>query len=251
MSTSGSTPPSRPASVAGSRAGAAKPPSKSAPPRPKVTKSPLDRPVDAGTPAGSVIAGAPGADTPNDVGGALPSSAGTGRGTVGVVRDGAGAVGRAVKLGSGRGARVGGSAARGSVSALGKMFAIGGPAPAASTREPFAGVTLKLPLVSGSVRLPGPGAVASVGPVRVTLPTGTLYYGGLAALVVGGGLELPVAAGAALAGAMFGRRWLRGPVPEVSVYDTKPGGAPAGTAVSASEKGASGVTEVTLQGDAS
>jgi hypothetical protein len=87
-----------------------------------------------------------------------------------------------------------------------------------------AGLTVKVPFASASVRLPGPGAVASVGPVRVTLPTGALYYGGLAALVVGGAMELPMAAGAALAGAVLGRRWLRGAVPEISVFDSAPHG---------------------------
>jgi hypothetical protein len=47
--------------------------------------------------------------------------------------------------------------------------------------------------------------------------------------VIGGSLELPVAAGAALAGAVFGRRWLRRPVPQVSVYDATPGSAPQGS----------------------
>ena len=81
----------------------------------------------------------------------------------------------------------------------------------------------------------------------MTLPTGALYYGGLAALVVGGTLELPVAAGAALAGAVLGRRWLRGPVPKVSIYDTKSGAVPQSTA--ASEKNAAGGAGLTPQRD--
>ena len=141
-------------------------------------------------------------------------------------RSAPGSVGRAAKGASARGVRVGVGAARGSARGVGRVFAVGEPAPVASDGEPVAGMTVKLPFVSGSLRLPGPGAVASVGPVRVTLPTGALYYGGLTALVIGGSLELPVAVGAALAGAVFGRRWLRGPVPEVSVYDATPESAP-------------------------
>lgn len=113
-------------------------------------------------------------------------------------------------------------ALRGSARAVGG--ALHGPVPDADRggREPLAGVSVTVPFVSASLRLPGPGAVATVGPVRLTLPTGALYYGGLAALVVGGTLELPVAAGAALAGAVLGRRWLRRPVPGIDVFDAQP-----------------------------
>jgi len=83
-------------------------------------------------------------------------------------------------------------------------------------------MTMHVPFASATVRLPGPGAVARLGPVQVTMPTGALYYGGLAALVVGGTLELPLAAGAALAGAVLGRRWLRGAIPKISVFDSRP-----------------------------
>lgn len=117
-------------------------------------------------------------------------------------------------------------ALRGSARAVGG--ALHGPVPDADqrAREPVAGLSISVPFVSASLRLPGPGAVATVGPVRLTLPTGALYYGGLAALVVGGTLELPVAAGAALAGAVLGRRWLRRPVPEINVFDAQPQPAP-------------------------
>lgn len=60
-----------------------------------------------------------------------------------------------------------------------------------------------------------------MGPVQVTVPTGALYYGGLAALVVAGGLELPFAVGAALAGAVLGRRWLRGGAPKINAFDAQ------------------------------
>jgi hypothetical protein len=85
---------------------------------------------------------------------------------------------------------------------------------------------VKVPLAAAVVNLPAPGAVAKVGPVRVTLPTGALYYGGLAALAVAGTLELPIAAGAALAGAVLGRRWLADPLPRISVFDSEPGSGP-------------------------
>jgi hypothetical protein len=85
---------------------------------------------------------------------------------------------------------------------------------------------MRIPFASASMRVPGPGAVVSIGPVRVTLPTGALYYGGLAALAIGGPLEAPVAVGAALAGAVLGRRWLRGSIPRVSVCDAAPGSGP-------------------------
>lgn len=113
-------------------------------------------------------------------------------------------------------------ALRGSARAVGG--ALHGPALDAPRggREPLADVSVSVPFVSASLRLPGPGAVATVGPVRLTLPTGALYYGGLVALVVGGTLEFPVAAGAALAGAVLGRRWLRRPVPGIDVFDAEP-----------------------------
>ena len=113
-------------------------------------------------------------------------------------------------------------ALRGSARAVGG--ALHGPAPAADGggREPLADMSVSVPFLSASLRLPGPGAVATIGPVRLTLPTGALYYGGLAALVVGGTLEFPVAAGAALAGAVLGRRWLRRPVPGIDVFDAQP-----------------------------
>lgn len=113
-------------------------------------------------------------------------------------------------------------AVRGSARAVGGALT-GGSANGA--RDPVAGFTLKVPFASASLKLPGPGAVATVGPVTVKLPTGALYYGGLAALVATGALEFPVAAGAAVAGAVLARRWLRAPMPEVSVFDTKPGSA--------------------------
>lgn len=113
-------------------------------------------------------------------------------------------------------------ALRGSARAVGG--ALQGPVPDADRggRDSLAGISVTVPFVSASLRLPGPGAVATVGPVRVTLPTGALYYGGLAALVVGGTLELPVAAGAALAGAVVGRRWLRRSVPGIDIFDAQP-----------------------------
>lgn len=94
-----------------------------------------------------------------------------------------------------------------------------------------AGLSLRLPLASASIRLPGPGAVAKLGPVQVTLPTGALYYGGLVALVVGGTLELPIAAGAAVAGAVLGRRWLGRTTPTVTAFDSPPQSGPNGASV--------------------
>lgn len=149
--------------------------------------------------------------------------------TADAARSAAGAaetVGRAAMDASSRGAGLGVGAARGSARVAGRALGFGEPAPEGAAGTPVAGLIVKIPFASASVRLPGPGAVATVGPVRVTLPTGALYYGGLAALAAGGALELPVAAGAALAGAVLGRRWLRGPTPEISVYDTEPGAGP-------------------------
>ena len=123
-----------------------------------------------------------------------------------------------------RAAGVTAGAARGAAQALGAAAAA--PEESLAAPKSVAGLTVKIPFASASVRLPGPGAVASVGPVRVTLPTGALYYGGLVALVVGGTLELPVAAGAALAGAVLGRRWLRGTRPSISVFDSEPAATP-------------------------
>ncbi|HEX3828678.1 MAG TPA: hypothetical protein VHV82_15545 [Sporichthyaceae bacterium] len=82
--------------------------------------------------------------------------------------------------------------------------------------------TLRAPLVSASIRLPGPGAVARVGPVRFTLPPGALYYAGVAALVAGGAVELPVAAGIALVGTLLGRGRLGGLRPSFSLFDSDP-----------------------------
>lgn len=122
---------------------------------------------------------------------------------------------------------VGTNVSRGTARAAGNILGIGAPPPADS-EHPVADVSIRLPFASAELRLPGPGAVASIGPVKVTLPTGALYYGGLAALVLGGALELPVAAGAAIAGAVIGRRWLRRPVPEISVEESHPDGAAGG-----------------------
>jgi len=115
------------------------------------------------------------------------------------------------------------NAARSAVSAVNSAWSAGRSATGgAEGGRAAAGMTMHVPFASATVRLPGPGAVARLGPVQVTLPTGALYYGGLAALVVGGTLELPVAAGAALAGAVLGRRWLRGAIPKISVFDSRP-----------------------------
>ncbi|GAC1607754.1 MAG: hypothetical protein NVS3B26_02110 [Mycobacteriales bacterium] len=122
-----------------------------------------------------------------------------------------------------RAAGVTAGAARGAAQAIGAAAVT--PDESLTAPKSAAGLSVKVPFASASVRLPGPGAVASVGPVRVTLPTGALYYGGLVALVVGGTLELPVAAGAALAGAVLGRRWLRGSRPKISLFDSQPAAA--------------------------
>jgi hypothetical protein len=90
------------------------------------------------------------------------------------------------------------------------------------------GAEFHLPLVSASLRLPRPGAVARVGPVRVKLPPGALYYGGLAMLAVGGAVELPVAAGLAAVGVVLSRGRVGRIRPSVSVCDTEPGAGPAG-----------------------
>lgn len=120
----------------------------------------------------------------------------------------------------------GADAVRDTARAVGGVFVGEEPDSGDLSREPVAGFSLKIPFASASLRLPGPGAIAQVGPVTVKLPTGALYYGGLAALVVGGTLELPVAAGAALAGAVVARRWVGRPMPQISVYDSKPGQGP-------------------------
>ena len=101
------------------------------------------------------------------------------------------------------------------------------PSPAAAG---VAGVSVRIPFVSASVRLPAPGATAAVGPVTVTLPTGGMYYGGLAVLVVAGAVELPFALAAGAAGALLGRRWLRGLVPSVRIVDTRAGSSPVAAA---------------------
>ncbi len=110
---------------------------------------------------------------------------------------------------------------RGSARAVAGLF--GGPEPTEATppgaAEPAIAFSAKIPFASASLRLPGPGAVGSLGPVRLTLPTGPLYYGGLGALAIAGALDPAIAAGAALAGVTFGRRLLRGPVPQVSRSD--------------------------------
>ncbi len=132
----------------------------------------------------------------------------------------------AARSGAGRAAGAGIGAARGLGNALGDR----GFSTDAASGPSVAGVTVKVPFASAALHLPGPGAVASLGPVRVTLPTGALYYGGLAALVVGGALELPVAASAAIVGAVIGRRWLRHPAPQISVFDAERDGGPAANA---------------------
>ena len=215
MPTPNSAPRARPTTTAGARVT-----------KPKVSKEDVSTSqtgarVKTPTVGQTATAAAPRAG--QGVGGAPqgPTTAGA-RSPLGSARAAAGSVGGAAKGASTRVTRAGVGAARNSAKGVGHLFAVGGSAPAAATAEPVAGMTVKLPFLSGSLQLPGPGAVASVGPVRVTLPTGALYYGGLAALVVGGSLELPVAAGAALAGAVFARRWLRRPVPHVSVFDATP-----------------------------
>jgi hypothetical protein len=65
-----------------------------------------------------------------------------------------------------------------------------------------------------------------MGPVRVKLPTGALYYGGLVALAAGGAVELPLAAGLAVAGLVVRRRWPFRSWPTVTVYDSEPESAP-------------------------
>ena len=101
----------------------------------------------------------------------------------------------------------------------------GAPAPRGPQRAP-ASVTVHLPFFNASVGLPGPGAVAKVGPVQVTLPTGFLYFGGLAVLAAAGTVELPVVVGVGVAGAVLGRRWLRRPAPQLSAFDAQPGSSP-------------------------
>jgi len=101
----------------------------------------------------------------------------------------------------------------------------GAPAPRGPQRAP-ASVTVHLPFFNASVGLPGPGAVAKVGPVQVTLPTGFLYFGGLALLAAAGTVELPVVVGVGVAGAVLGRRWLRRPAPQLSAFDAQPGRSP-------------------------
>jgi hypothetical protein len=114
--------------------------------------------------------------------------------------------------------------ARGSVSAVGHR--VPGRTPRAQ-KTADAATASKLPLIAASLRLPAPGASINVGPVRATLPSGALYYGGLAAMLIAGTVELPVAAGAMVVGALWGRRWLVGLRPQLSVYDAAPGSAPA------------------------
>jgi hypothetical protein len=134
------------------------------------------------------------------------------------LRSGRGAASRAADLGIG--------VARGVNKSLTTRSRTGESVAAGAPKEPVVGFTATLPFMSASLRLPGPGAVAAVGPVRVTLPTGALYYGGLAMLVASGALEVPAAVGAAVSGAVVGRRWLGSRRPGISVFDSAPGGAP-------------------------
>lgn len=164
-------------------------------------------------------------------GGAASSSAGKGRSTRSAAAQSAGrSPTRSQSASRARGSST--TSARGSANGrVGRSASIAATsspnAPSARSNggeRSAASATLNIPFASASIRLPSPGAVANIGPVRVALPTGALYYGGLVALVVGGTLELPLAAGAAVAGAVLGRRWLRGAVPKVSVFDAQPGG---------------------------
>jgi hypothetical protein len=142
------------------------------------------------------------------------------------------AVGHLAAVTAGRTAATAGRTAERAVERAGSLAARGASAGVRRTARLATPVSasVRLPFAAASVAVPGPGAVATVGPVTVTLPTGALYYGGLAALVAGGALEAPVAAGAAVAGIVLGRRWFKHPVPTVSVYDSKPGGPPPGAA---------------------
>ncbi|MDG3010400.1 hypothetical protein G4X40_09590 [Rhodococcus sp. D2-41] len=76
-----------------------------------------------------------------------------------------------------------------------KATAAGRSEPVGEAAEPVVKPTaaIELPFLSASVTLPKPGANVRVGPVSMTLPTGYLYYGGLATLAVVGTLEWPIA----------------------------------------------------------
>jgi hypothetical protein len=123
--------------------------------------------------------------------------------------------------------RRGAEAARASAGALGD--ALVGPEPGDALSTSAEGVD-KSPVISAMIRLPGPGATVKLDPLRASLPTGTLYYGGLTLLAVAGAVELPLAVAAALAGALLGRRRLRGPRPQFSLFDASPGSTPGPTA---------------------
>ncbi len=71
--------------------------------------------------------------------------------------------------------------------------------------------SVKIPLLSASVSLPGPGAALKVGPAAVTLPTGPLYFVGLGALAAAGVLELPAFVALAAGGALLRRVGRRSP----------------------------------------
>ncbi len=129
-----------------------------------------------------------------------------------------------------RAGRWGIGAVRGPARAVAGVF--GGTEPAQATTgagEPAVAFSARIPFASASLRLPGPGAVGTLGPVRVTLPTRGLYYGGLGALAITGALDPMVAAGAALAGVAFGRRLLRGSIPEAGRSDEVAAPAPHAT----------------------
>ncbi len=168
--------------------------------------------------AGGKTASADGAPT-----GAGAAGTDVGPGLLGRARGAAADAGRSAgEYGRGAADRTGGPGT-GAPRTVGRLGGSSGPRSAA---DPVAGPSVKVPLASASLRLPGPGAVVQLGPVQVTLPTGALYYGGLVALVVGGTLELPVAAGAAVAGAVLGRRWLRSTTPTVTAFDSAFGNGP-------------------------
>lgn len=78
------------------------------------------------------------------------------------------------------------------------------PGSPATTESPPA-ATLNLPFLSARVAIPGQGIDMKAGPVRLSLPTRYLYYGGLGALTVAGAIEWPIAGALAVTGLIVDR----------------------------------------------
>ncbi len=85
-----------------------------------------------------------------------------------------------------------------------------------STKGSGVAASIKIPLLSASISVPGPGAALKIGPAALTLPTGPLYYVGLGALAAVGALELPGFIALAAGGAILRKVSQRSPAAPAS-----------------------------------